>query len=356
MFAHLHGIEARHSGELPVMSAAWLSGVSGVDLFFVISGFIMVWVAGDTAAGVNNAAKFLFARIMRIYPLWWLFAGAMTVYFLTTYGAPWDAEKLAAANVSGQEHLLKSFLLIPHAAFPILPLGWTLMHEMYFYVVFALLLLLPRNYRIPAVILWALLIMASLSAQITGFYANSLLNLALFPMTLEFLMGAGAAWMIKAKWTQYKWIALILGLAVFGFALNTVDFQSTTALLPTARTFAYGPAFALLVYAVVAIEQTTQLGKFIPQFAVRLGDWSYSLYLCHLLIISAFARLFFPAFGQAGRIDNMVFLVLSCGVTILVSAIVYALFERPVLTLSRHLRTAWFNAGAPEKDLKLAES
>lgn len=342
MFAHLHGIEARQSGEGPVLSAAWIAGVSGVDLFFVISGFIMVWVAGDTAPSLKNAAKFLFARVIRIYPLWWLFAAAMAAYFLMTYGAPWDAEKLAATNVGGTEHLIKSFLLIPHDAFPILPLGWTLMHEMYFYLVFSLILLLPRDYRIQACVLWGLMIIAATSAHITGFYANGLLDLVLFPMTFEFLLGAGAAWVLKAGWTQFRWPALGLGLAGLGLAYVSVDFNSTTSLLPTARTFAYGPAFALLVYALVAIEQTSRLGQFIPQFAVRLGDWSYSLYLCHLLVISAIARAFFSIFGQVGIVDNIVFLILSIVATIAISGLVYKLFERPVLKLSSKLRAVWF--------------
>jgi len=342
MFAHLHGVEARHSGEEPVLSVAWIAGVSGVDLFFVISGFIMVWVAGDTVPTRQNAAKFLFARIMRIYPLWWLFAAAMAAYFLLAYGTPWDAENLAASNVSGAEHLIKSFLLIPHDTFPILPLGWTLMHEMYFYVVFALILLLPQQYRIRTCILWALIIMAAVSAQMTGFFANTFLNLILFPMTLEFLLGAGAAWMIKAGWTQYRWPALGLGLFGLVLACVNVDFHSTDSLLPTVRTFAYGPAFALLIYAVVAIERSSEFGRYIPQFAVRLGDWSYSLYLCHLLVISAVARVFFAHFGRAGIIDNIAFLFISIIASVAVSGLVHRLFERPILSVSKRARSAWF--------------
>lgn len=343
MFAHLHGVEARQAGEESILSAAWIAGVSGVDLFFVISGFIMVWVASDSPSTLNNAGKFLFARVMRIYPLWWLFAAAMAVYFLLSYGMPWDASKLTPSDLSGTEHLIKSFLLIPHDAFPVLPLGWTLMHEMYFYVVFALILLLPHNYRIPACILWALTILAAVSAQITGFYADSLLSLVFFPMTLEFLFGAGAAWMIKAGWTQFRWPALGLGLIGLVLAYTQVDFLTTDMLLPTDRTFAYGPAFALLVYAFVAIEQTSGFGRAIPQFAVRLGDWSYSLYLCHLLVISAVARVYFASFGQAGIIDNVIFLLLSSAASIAVSGLVYTLFEHPVLRLSKSWRAALFS-------------
>ena len=114
----------------------------------------------------------------RIYPLWWLFAAATAGYFLIATGVPWDAEMLANFDLSGTEHLLKSFLLIPHEAFPVLTLGWTLMHEMYFYLVFAALLLLPQAYRGPALIGWGVLIVIAMLSGATGFYADTLFALA----------------------------------------------------------------------------------------------------------------------------------------------------------------------------------
>ncbi|MEL7283490.1 MAG: acyltransferase [Pseudomonadota bacterium] len=353
MCAHLHGIEARHSGESPLLSAAWIAGVSGVDLFFVISGFVMVWVAGDTTPGWRQSASFLFARATRIYPLWWLFALAMAGYFILSYGVPWDAEKLAPVNVSGIEHLWKSFLLVPHAAFPILPLGWTLMHEMYFYLAFALVLLLPQRFRLPACVIWGLVIVASLSTGMTGFYADSIVSLLLFPMTLEFLMGAGVAWLIKSGETRFAWIALPSSLFGLVWAYLTVNFLDTAALLPTLRTFTYGPAFALLLYALVSLELSGKLDRLIPQALVHIGDWSYSLYLCHILVISAFARVFFPAFSAAGFVDNAAFLILSSGAALAVSWVSYTWFERPILGATRRVRRSW-SANSPPTPIKHA--
>lgn len=343
MFAHLHGIEARLSGESPVLAAAWIAGVSGVDLFFVISGFVMVWVAGDATPGARTSARFLFARVTRIYPLWWLFAGCMALYFLATYGQPWDAENLARFDLSGSEHLWKSFLLIPHDAFPILSLGWTLMHEMYFYLVFALLLLLPSRFRMSACILWALIIVASISAQLTGFYASTVMELILFPMTLEFLMGAAVAWMVKSGRTKLRWVALILGCACLFVAFKTVNFSDTSALLATSRTFSYGPAFALLLYAAVSFELNGRLGRYIPDVFVHIGDWSYSLYLGHLLVIAAVGRVFFDTFGQDGQIDNAIYLILASLSAVAVAGLTYHLFERPMLNVARRTRKAWFD-------------
>ena len=342
MLAHLYGVENKHSGGTPILSEAALTGVSGVDLFFVISGFIMVWIAGNQEPGLRTSGKFMFARVMRIYPVWWLFAGAMSAYLYVSYGAPWDAEALERMSVSGWQHWINSMLLIPHEALPVLQVGWTLIHEMYFYLVFAVLLLLPMVYRKPALILWAIVILGSISLQLTGFYANSFFSLIFFPMTLEFLFGAAAAYALQASAVRFRWSALILGTAWLGVAVMSVDFTQALASAPTYRTLTYGPAFALLVYAAVAFEQRARLGGFIPHWLVRIGDWSYSLYLCHLLVISAVARLFYPQFASAGIVDNLIFLVLAASAALLVSALAFYLFERPLLVASHKVRNKWF--------------
>lgn len=344
MLSHLHGVEARYSETVPILSSAWLFGVSGVDLFFVISGFIMVWVAGDLPARTASAAEFFFARILRIYPVWWLFAGAMALYFFLAYGVPWDADVIGRQGLSGTEHLIKSMLLIPHDAFPVLQLGWTLVHEIYFYFVFGLILLLPEKFRLQGFVIWALLIIASISAQLTGTYANSLLSLALFPMTLEFLMGVAVGLLIKRGASSFGWPALVFGIIWLTIAAVAVDFSTTSETLPTQRTFAFGPAFALIVYGVVTLEQKEQFRDRIPKPLVALGDWSYSLYLSHLLVISALARVYFLSFGGAGPVDNLVFLIGSSAAAILVSGLAYTLFERPILSLTRRMRKRLFRA------------
>lgn len=342
MLSHLHGVEARYSESNPVLSSAWLFGVSGVDLFFVISGFVMVWVAGDLPARRASAAEFFLARLLRIYPVWWLFAGTMSLYFFLSYGVPWDSDALAPHGLSGTEHLLKSFLLLPHDAFPVLQLGWTLIHEVYFYFVFGLILLLPPRFRLQAFLLWGVLIVASMSAELTGAYANSLISLALFPMTLEFLMGVAVGLLVKNSTRSYAIPSLCLGLVWLCAAAWSVDFSQASDTLPAQRTFAFGPAFALILYAVVSLEQKPAIRAAIPAALVRLGDWSYSLYLCHLLVISAIARLYFPTFGQPGIWDNLGFLLISSLAAILASAITYALFERPILSQTRKLRKRLF--------------
>lgn len=341
MFAHLQGLEAQMSGSERLLAPLWIAGVSGVDLFFVISGFIMVWVAGDWTGGKTSSLKFMFSRVLRIYPLWWLFAAITAAYFLVSTGLPWDTDHVTRAE--GPLHLLKSFLLIPQGPLPVLTLGWTLIHEMYFYAVFALILLLPIRFRKLAFIGWAMIIVVSTTLQLTGFAPNSLISLALFPLTLEFLMGSAVAWIILSGMTRFAGMALSLGFALLVFAVLTVDFTMGTHFQPTHRMLAYGPAYTLIIYGLVALERRQLLDRYIPKFMVMMGDWSYSLYLCHILVITAIARTFFPMFGVAGLFDNFVFLVLAGSSAIIISGLTYRFFEKPIVQESHKLRQKLFN-------------
>lgn len=97
---HLISIEQSVSGRPAKLTELAESGAYGVDLFFVISGFVMVWVAAEMPRGWRSAQAFLIARIVRIYPLWWLFAGLAASGYLLLYHAPWDAPRIAGMGIS----------------------------------------------------------------------------------------------------------------------------------------------------------------------------------------------------------------------------------------------------------------
>ncbi|HEY1447080.1 MAG TPA: acyltransferase, partial [Caulobacteraceae bacterium] len=115
-------------------------GRAGVDLFFVISGVIMWRVTGAREA---RPAQFLWRRLTRVAPLYWLVTLIMAVL-----AALWPT---FLTNVHpGLGHLLLSLAFIPHLdprglPFPLLPLGWTLNYEAVFYLVFAAALFAPRR-------------------------------------------------------------------------------------------------------------------------------------------------------------------------------------------------------------------
>ena len=126
-------------------------------MFFVISGFIMVYVSRNFS-GPGGAADFAIRRVIRVVPLYWLFTGVF-VALLLFWPSIFSTLKLSA------RHTAESFLFIPTVNnvgdyYPVLGVGWTLNYEMYFYAIFAVLLLVPisRSVMITAVFFLACVI------------------------------------------------------------------------------------------------------------------------------------------------------------------------------------------------------
>lgn len=345
LMGHLRSIELKHDGATS-LSAIWTQGAAGVDLFFVISGFIMVWVAGDYVPAWQTMTRFLYSRITRIYPLWWLYAGSFALYLWISHGQPWDAKTLSTIGVSGPEHLLKSALLLPQNGLPVLNVGWTLVHEMYFYIGFALLILFPLRYRLAYLCVWGLGVGIAATMGFSAAFAGTVVELVTYPMTLQFILGALIAYAIKGgvRVAPYSvlgagLVCMLAGLLLvsFGDAFRDLAWREAAGInlldgdysgLAWKRTLLIGPPAAMIIYGLTVLELQKRLS--IPSVLVSLGDWSYGLYLCHILVISATARLYFPLFGSAGHWDNVVFNVIAILAAIAVSAVSYACFEKPV--------------------------
>ncbi|MFN7164842.1 MAG: acyltransferase family protein [Hyphomonas sp.] len=406
------GIANNGLTEAPLLNGLITNGYAGVDLFFVISGFIMVHVTTGLKAGLTSSLDFLFARVTRIYPLWWFFAGVMTLAFIVYnglgFGAGWERVSQGEPLVP---YIIKSFLLAPQNAHPVLGVGWTLVHEMYFYLVFTFFMLVPRRCWLWGLLAWGAMLIAGSAAGITKPYAADVLGLIFYPMTMEFIMGAvvglavsaGLAWrsgMVTLvatlwlfaslgfqgveddnlmMWGRVVWFGLPCTLLVYGFA--TLELTGRQAWLVPAGVGALCAAAISLLYNLVsespyadrlgATIMSTTIGA-LAMLAVlwagwlggqarpgailamqpalqrmhaglaRLGDWSFSLYLCHPLVLAPI-RLGFHALdergvlpavfrtGHPGALDNLVLIIVSLAASIVVAWLSYRLVERPLI-------------------------
>lgn len=94
LFSHLFRVEGKYAAET-ILPNATLIGVSGVDIFFVISGFIMVYVTDGKRDGLLRAIEFLYRRAVRIYPIYWVYTSLVLVLYIVApsmvnSGAPAD--------------------------------------------------------------------------------------------------------------------------------------------------------------------------------------------------------------------------------------------------------------------------
>lgn len=259
-------IAAAAGNEVPLVGGLFTNGYLGVDLFFVISGFIMVFVAGATPASPRAASEFLFARLTRIYPIWWFFAAVLTVYMIAAYGFTGLSDAGVPAigrGIPQVEYLVKSFLLLPQTDFPVLAVGWTLIHEVHFYMVFALILLAPPLIRPWLLAVWAGLVTAGALMGLTAPLPATFIELAAHPMTLEFILGAGAAYLVTSgrRWRP----ALVTAAAVFWLMFAACYHGAPeTITLTWGRVLWFGLPCVLLVYGFASLDLDERLGVLVP--------------------------------------------------------------------------------------------
>ena len=324
----------------------WARGFAGVDMFFVISGFIMVYVTQNIAPSLKSAGRFLYSRITRIYPLWWVFAGLMMLYFYTAVGAPAAPNKAQGGEIL--PYIAKSLLLLPQAHDPVLGVGWTLIHEMLFYILFAAGLMLPRKFLPFWLGLWVWIIIAySNLGPSQPLHAKNLLQLFMSPINVEFVMGAAVALLLiryKDRILTSKTIGLILLLAGAGLFIAGLLFHvpGKHGTFNWIRALAYGLPSAMMVLGAVCLERRGDLQ--VPNFLQHIGNWSYSLYLSHFLVIRSIKRIWLMANDQLpdslkwdapGLLDNFLYITLAIVASLMVAWISYHLIERTSLKLLR---------------------
>ena len=323
VIGHLWQIEARFLGE-ELTSSVMLVGFAGVDLFFVLSGFVMVHVTRTQETSSRNNAYFLYKRATRVYPPYWVFTALMIVAILV--GPDTNTERVNA------ESILLSLLLLPQFEVPILPVGWTLVHEMYFYIVFTGLLFLPRKFLPYALIAWLMAVVAATAFDLHR--ATATFSIVFNPLTVEFLLGAALAlWRPNLpRWAGALAIAAgISGLLAAAMALGPLSVE--TFPIFWTRFFVFGIPVTLIVLGMLQFETDKPTGLYAG--LVRLGDWSYSLYLGHLIFLAAGARIWRLIVPDLGWVDNLAMLSLGVVGCIIAAGLTYHWIERPMLVATR---------------------
>ncbi|HUW28397.1 MAG TPA: acyltransferase [Sulfuriferula sp.] len=240
-------------------------GGTGVDIFFVISGFIMVYMTPlsrcTMSERLSNMSRFWLKRVVRIVPLYWIALPLSVVVFKINLTDP---------------RLINDFLFFPRfnsqfpaEIWPALIPGWSINYEMFFYLIFGLSILFSsRRLLVAALIIMTLGIVGSyrqFDSAAMRFYTSTIMFEFLFGMLLfslwRYLSAAGA---VRYRWVW--WVSLLAG-----FAMLAVN-------LPGPGFLVHGlPAVFIVLGAIFAFE-----GIHIPPLRI-LGDASYSIYLFHLL-------------------------------------------------------------------------
>lgn len=321
--AHLggpSGFEDKLFGSAVLLGWTEHVGPMGVDLFFVVSGFIMAVTSRNLASGAQPASAFLLRRITRIYPCYVLVTAAVLAVFL------WRPD-LVNSSEDVRPDVVASFLLLPQEGLPLLLVGWTLVYEMLFYVVLGATLLVHRSWLWWALGTWVALIVVL--APLEQASSNVWVGLLLGPRNLEFVLGVGLAALVVAGRIAVPRLLcpLAVALLVTAAALGPVDGPVEGWL----RLAAVGLPTALLVYGVVGGE--LRHGWRAPGPLVAAGDASYSLYLVHVPALKVVGIALGLVVAEVVLPVRLLLLVLVAAVAVAGGMLFYRWVEAPLITL-----------------------
>ena len=336
---HIHPYELRYLGH-SLFGPFHLIGSSGVDLFFVISGFIMVFILKTRE---QSPLPFLWKRIIRIYPLYWIYSLLTLSVFL-----------LPSSFVNGthwqEVDLLKSFLLLPQHKLPLLHVGWTLVHEMYFYLAFALIVLVGMRYCGRLLAFWGVTILLGQALGWPLISGSALLELIFHPLTFEFLLGGFVALGVfscqkHCRKLPYRTFLTLGFLCFFGFGTYYHLFEQSAVAQGWTRVLIYGLPSVLILRG--AADWTKWEGNEQDLSSTRkvllaIGDASYSIYLSHFLVLSASVRVIGPLFARFSETGIPLVLSLCFHLTLILltcsfGLLSYRYVEVPLLIRLRNL-------------------
>lgn len=295
-------------------------GSIGVDIFFIISGFIIALATSEPrqTSYVEQSKDFFVRRLIRIMPIYWFYTILKILIVLLLPAL------VLRSELQGY-HLFSSFAFLPSMApwgliQPILPIGWTLNFEMLFYIIFAIAILLNKNKIILTALAFVIVFVLDLifpKNVFFSFYAQSFI--------FEFILGLIAFQIVcKFQKIHFAFISLlfVIGIALISSKNNGIN-----------HIFTCGLGALSLVLCVVYIERFFTHPK-VRRLSEALGDSSYSLYLSHSFTVPFSAVIF----GQILGLNGYLVLLLTLVIATISGIASYRIIEKPVITF---LNTKW---------------
>jgi len=304
-------------------------GRHGVEIFFLISGFVMTVASYEDFKQPKASSSFLWRRIVRIVPLYWLITALVVAQIL------WQGRVLHPLD------LLRSLAFVPYvnddgSLQPLLRRGWTLNYEMFFYVVFAIALFQGPRRGLSAVVstlllltfvgqLWSSDRCTADSCRVLAFYLQ--------PIMLYFaggiILGAFRVFLQRRNKTPGLRFDNGLGLALALTAAQVVYISFAT---PSTVTYVVGVLYCLLVTAVCALLEDRSEHGWLRILSVMVGEASYSIYMTHSMFVDPASRLWIHSVGTHWLAAYLAAMVVGTSV---LGWMTYRCVERPMLKAFR---------------------
>lgn len=274
-FAHLVTMDSNLAPDWAVYYGFYLFGPSGVDIFFVISGFVVTLTAfkqskNESKSKLNNAFDFIIKRIIRIYPLYWL---VLIIAYLVSPPISLSPDWLPKA----------SDIQIITLTYPInykIMAAWTLVYEMFFYCILSVLIICGSKKFFPILFLWIFveILFIAIFGSIDRKYSD---YVPLNPQIFQFCIGSLVAYILVHFNPKYGKQTLYLGCIMF-IAMCYVNVNLGSWDSPYNRALTLTLPSAMIIYG-AAVSEKEGTFKF-NNILMWFGNISFSLYLWHQIL------------------------------------------------------------------------
>ena len=208
VFFHTQMIFTGRTGIVP-FGGLFGAGSRGVDLFFVLSGFIIAYVHANDLGRPKRVGHYFYSRFVRIYPSVWITTLLALAVYLIGFGGPDKADKLQPGSIAA------SFLLLPQHGDALVNVTWSLKYEIFFYLLFSIAIL-RRSVGLWLILLWqaSVLVVYTSGLQLEWSWAAFYLR----PIVLEFGLGLISAWIVinRARFPVLEKRGVALGMLAVG--------------------------------------------------------------------------------------------------------------------------------------------
>ncbi|MDB5199018.1 MAG: Acyltransferase 3 [Chitinophagaceae bacterium] len=307
----------------------FLFGGAGVDIFFVLSGFIITYTNFKFIGKSDHFNFFIRRRVVRIYPTYWIIISLfllLQVLLPSFYRTHFSFDFI---------NIISTYLLLPGHVM-VNGVSWTLSYELFFYLLFSLAFFIPqKKWSFYIAMLYAAIIILLPVMGYNFENDNSLLSLVTYPMNVEFFMGVLVGVLISKISNKIAMPLIITGSILF--LMSAVFFNLNYYLVPNTfnRVILFGIPSFFIITGLVKYELNKKIK--VHNIFLLLGEASYSLYLIHLPVLAASFKIFSKLNMTNNLFINCIIILIVC-IICYASILFYKFVEKPIIARLNSLR------------------
>lgn len=304
-------------------------GGAGVDIFFVLSGFIITYTSQKNIGYADKLPSFVKRRFVRIFPTYWII---ISLFLLLQIMLPSFYKTHFSLDI---KNILSTYLLFP-GHIMVNGVSWTLSYELFFYLLFCVAFLIPNkklSFGLAAISTVIIIMLPVFGYDYKN--ENYWVNLITFPMNIEFFMGILAVVIIPHISVKTSLAFISVGCITFLMSIGLYNLNYYFTADNFNRVIFFGIPSFFIITGIVKYELSNKIK--VAKVFMLLGEASYSLYLLHLPLVIAAIRIL-SKFNIKNNILIHVLLILVVGIICYTSIAFYKFVEKPIIMKLNSLR------------------